>query len=128
MLNRNRIRIATVAGSVAVAAGCASKPVEPTLADVMRDHSVEAQRQSEIKKELARDWERGNELAEDGERLVARGERRVEEAEDARERGLEEIERGREQIVEGEELKASSEQRFRERFPDLSLEPYRVER
>lgn len=103
--------------------GCASQPAEPTLADTMREHSAEQQRQSDAKKQLARDWERGAELAESGRELVARGESRIEDAEKAMARGADEIERGTEQIAEGEELKARSERRFRELFPDLTLEP-----
>lgn len=128
MTTINRIRLATIAGSIVLAAGCASKPVEPTLADAMRGHSEQAQRQSQAKKELARDWERGSELADDGRELVARGEKRIEDAEEAMERGLAEVERGNEQVVEGEELKARSERQFRDRFPDLSLEPANGER
>lgn len=117
------IRLAMIAGSFVLAAGCASKPVEPTLADSMREHSEQSQRQSEAKKELARDWERGSALIEEGRERVERGQQRIEEAEKAIERGTAEIERGNEQVTEGRTLKAQSEQRFRERFPDLSLEP-----
>lgn len=117
------IRLAMIAGSFVLVAGCASKPVEPTLADAMRGHSEESQRLSETKKELARDWERGSALIEEGSERVARGEQRIEQAEQAIEKGTAEIERGNEQIAEGRALKAQSEQRFRERFPDLSLEP-----
>lgn len=103
--------------------GCASTPSEPTLADSMREHSAEQQRQSDAKKQLARDWERGAQLVEAGEKLVARGEERIEDAEQAIKKGRSEIELGNQQILEGQALKAESERRFRERFPDLSLEP-----
>lgn len=116
------IRLATVLCTLFLAAGCASKSVEPTLADAMRGHSEEAQRDSEAKKALAQDWERGAELLEEGRKSVARGEQRIRDAEKAIERGTAEIERGNQQIAAGTELKTRSERRFRERFPDLPLE------
>ncbi|MGK7295835.1 MAG: hypothetical protein ACNS61_08420 [Candidatus Wenzhouxiangella sp. M2_3B_020] len=120
--------ILAIAATLALTAGCASKPTEPTLADAMRAHSDEQQRQSEIKKELAADWERGNELLRAGSKRIARGEQRIEEAELAIEKGTAEIESGTEQMAEGRALKAESERRFRERFPELSLDPYAAER
>ena len=124
MIRSESRKIAAFAVAVLLTAGCATRP---TLADAMRAHSDEQQRQSEVKKELAADWERGNELLEAGRKKVARGERRIEEAEQAIERGTAEIESGTEQMAEGRALKAQSERRFRERFPGLSLDPYAVE-
>lgn len=125
--DRKPVRCATIVGTFILATGCASKPVEPTLADAMRDHSEDAQRESMAKQELARDWERGAELVAEGSERVARGKQRIEDAEKAIERGTSEIERGNQQIAEGAALKARSEQRFRERFPELSLEPGNAE-
>ena len=113
-----------IVAALGLAAGCASKPTEPTIADAMRAHSDEQQRQSEFKKELAADWERGNALLDAGSKKIARGERRIEEAEEAIEKGQAEIESGTAQMAEGRALKAQSERRFRERFPELSLDPY----
>lgn len=116
-------KLMVVGAILLFAGGCASNPAEPTLADSMREHSAEQQRQSDAKQQLARDWERGAKLIEAGEKLVARGEERVKDAEEAIEKGTSEIELGTEQILEGRELKAQSERRFRERYPDLPLEP-----
>lgn len=116
-------KLMVVGAILLLAGGCASNPAEPTLADSMREHSAEQQRQSDAKQQLARDWERGAELVQSGEKLVARGEERIEAAEKAMEKGTSEIERGNEQILEGEELKTRSERRFREQFPDLPLDP-----
>lgn len=127
MFFSQKVAIAACAAAALLTAGCASKPTEPTLADAMRAHSDEQQRQSEVKKKLAADWERGNELLEAGRKQVARGERRIEEAEQAIEKGQAEIESGTAQMAEGRALRAQSERQFRERFPELSLNPNAIE-
>lgn len=109
--------------SIALAAGCASTQPAPTLADAMRGHSDEAQQEAELKRELAKNWERGNKLEATGERRVARAREQIEDAEQKIEDARAAIERGEREVAEGRALKAENERRFRERFPDLSLQP-----
>jgi len=109
--------------AVSVLAGCASTPPEPTLADAMRGHSYEAQYQAELKRELAKRWERGDELENTGERRVERSREEIEQAEEKIAKARQAIERGNREIAEGREMKAESERRFQRRFPDLSLDP-----
>ncbi|MDT8410521.1 MAG: hypothetical protein RQ741_13060 [Wenzhouxiangellaceae bacterium] len=94
----------------------------------MRQHSDQQQRQSEIKRQLAKDWERGDELIETGRKKVERGQNRIDKAEKELEKGTEEVEQGTRQIAEGQRLKAESERRFRARFPDLEIDPDNIER
>ena len=108
---------------ITLAAGCASTPSEPTRADAMRGHSDEAQRETDLKRELAERWERGDELERTGERRVERAQEQIAKAEENIREAREAIERGNREIVEGRELKIESERRFEARFPDLSLEP-----
>jgi len=108
---------------ITLAAGCASTPPEPTLADAMRGHSDEAQQEAELKRDLAKRWERGNKLETTGERRVERAREQIEEAEQTIVDARAAIERGNVEIAEGRELKAESERRFRARFPEASLEP-----
>ena len=116
-----KLSVATI--SIALAAGCASTPSEPTLADAMRGHSDEAQQQADLKRELAKNWERGAKLETTGERRVARAREQIAEAEQKIEDARDAIERGNREVAEGRALKAESERRFRERFPDQSLQP-----
>jgi predicted nucleic acid-binding Zn-ribbon protein len=109
---------------ITLAAGCASTPPEPTLADAMRGHSAEAQQEAELKRDLAKRWERGNKLETTGKNRVERAREQINEAEQKIVEARDAIERGTGEIAEGRELKAESERRFRARFPDASLEPY----
>lgn len=109
--------------ATALVAGCASTSSEPTFADAMRGYSDEAQQEVELKRELAKRWERGNKLEQTGEQRVARAEDQIEQAEQSISKARDAIKAGNQEIAEGRELKAESERRFRARFPELSLEP-----
>lgn len=116
-------RTGTITLLFTLAVGCASTPPEPTLADAMRGHSDEAQQEAELKRDMAKRWERGNKLETTGERRVERAREQIEEAEQEIADARDAIERGNDEIAEGRQLKAESERRFRARFPDASLEP-----
>ncbi len=99
--------------------GCASKP---TIADAMRDHAGSSQTRADLKKDLAKSWERGQELVVTGEERVKRGESRIESAEKQIAKGKKEIEKGNQEISGGTKAMRDSESRFRAAFPDETLE------
>lgn len=121
-------RLVLIGAVVALTAGCASKPVQPTLGDAMREHSEDMQREADTRQQLAEDWERGAALVKAGEKKVERGEQLIREAEELLEKGTRQVERGTREIAEGRALKTTSERLFRELFPDLSLDPDNIDR
>lgn len=108
-------------------AGCASKPPEPTMLDLMRAQKAELQTQVDLKAELVREWEQGTQqLAEatrrqqEAERRASQAERRLRDAERDLRRAQQDAERAR---AEGEAARAriaGSESRFRDAFPEVA--------
>lgn len=105
----------------AIIGGCASEPTAPTVADRMRGHASEIQKEADLKSSLAQQWERGRELAGTGNRKIEEGERRLRAAERDMERAREQIRNGRSEVREGQKLVQEAEQRFRREFPGLEL-------
>lgn len=107
------------AGAVVITlAGCASTP---NTADIMRAHAADAQSQVDLKNQLAKDWSRGANLVQSGEKRVKRGEKKVKSAEEELKEGQDQVERGNQEIAEGRKLMQESEQHFHENFPSLEL-------
>lgn len=106
----------------AVVSGCASNP---SKGDLMRDHrsevQIQAQAEGELQDQLARDWDRGQELIESGNNNIADGEKRIEAAKEELKRGKEQVEQGKRELAEGKELVQTSERGFRDAF-DSDLE------
>lgn len=101
--------------------GCASQSQPPTAADVMRGHASDAQEEADLRIELAKTWERGQELTESGKKKVDEGEERLSKAEREIREAQELISEGRSEVAEGTSLVQESERRFQERFPGLEL-------
>ncbi len=107
---------------------CASKPAEPSMADLMREHKTELQAQIDLKTELARSWDQGTAQGADAARRLQDAERRARDAErrqrsaeaDLR-KAREDAERARRDADAARQRVADSERRFREAFPELSL-------
>jgi len=110
-----------LAGSLMLA-GCSSKPAAPSMSDMMRGHATESQTRTDLKSDIAKDWDRGQKLIADGNKNVREGERRVERAERDLETGRTQLQRGQRELEEGNRLVQDSERRFREAFPELQLE------
>jgi len=100
--------------------GCSSKP---TTADLMRGHATDAQAQVDLKKQLAKDWEKGTKLVSSGERKVSDGQKRIRNAERDLERARKQVETGNQEIAEGSKLVADSERVFKETFPTQNTNP-----
>ncbi|GGW52036.1 hypothetical protein [Alishewanella tabrizica] len=100
--------------------GCSSKP---TTADLMRSHATDAQTQVDLKKQLAKDWEKGTKLVSSGERKVSDGQKRIRNAERDLERARKQVETGNKEIAEGSKLVADSERVFKETFPTQNTNP-----
>lgn len=118
-MQRNRILTALALSSVVlVGAGCSN---QPTTADLMRDYAAEQSTEVALKKELAKDWEKGTKLVDTGEKRVKRAEKDIRQAEKQLRDARKALEKGKREIVRGQKLKARSERKFRARFPDSSL-------
>lgn len=98
--------------------GCASNQ---TTADLMREDASTGQAQVDLKKQIAKDWEKGKKLIATGENRVEDGEKQVKSAEGNLEQGQEKIQRGRREIAEGEKLILESERTFRKDYPEVDL-------
>lgn len=99
--------------------GCSDD--QETTADVMRDDASEGQTQVDMKKQIAKDWERGKEIIASGAELVEEGAEQVESAHHKFESGQETIKRGEQKIAEGQKLVNESERKFRELYPGVDL-------
>ncbi|MDO8862088.1 hypothetical protein Q6D67_10270 [Haliea sp. E1-2-M8] len=110
-----------IAIGAVIVTGCASKPAEPTVADRMRGHAADIQREADLKSSLAQQWEQGGALIATGTRRVDEGERRMREAEREMEKARAQVARGRNEVSEGEQLVEDAEQKFRQEFPELKL-------
>ncbi|MBS3762884.1 MAG: hypothetical protein KGZ25_06225 [Planctomycetes bacterium] len=101
--------------------GCTSKPTKPTTADLMKQHATDLQSDVNLRNQLAKEWERAQDLIARGQKRVKNGEKRVKAAERDLKRAQEDIERGEREIAEGQKLVNESERKFRENFPDLEI-------
>lgn len=99
--------------------GCSDDP--ETTADVMRDDASEGQAQVDMKKQIAKDWERGKEMIASGAELVEEGAEQVESAQEEFESGQKTIEHGEQKIAEGQKLVNESERKFQELYPGVDL-------
>lgn len=91
--------------AVCALTACAGKP---TIGDAMRGHADQDQASVDLQKKLAKDWERGSRLAQTGDKRVKTAQR--------------ELERGQQEVADGTRLMEESERRFREAFPNLTLD------
>lgn len=104
---------------VLAGAGCANN--QPTTADLMRDHAAVQGAEVAVKKGLAKDWEKGTKLIATGEERVQRAEKEIRQAEKKLRESRKTLQKGKREIEQGTTLKARSEQKFRNEFPDSSL-------
>ncbi len=113
------VSVCLAAGVVMVMlAGCSSVP---TASDFMREDASEQHAQVKVKGQLAKDWDKGEELVKSGEDLVKSGENIIKNAESDLEKGRERVEKGNEKITEGKVLMQESEQKFQENFPGVDI-------
>ncbi|MBM3316683.1 MAG: hypothetical protein FJY75_02415 [Candidatus Eisenbacteria bacterium] len=101
--------------------GCAGKSKSPTLGETMAGHADDTQELAKLKRDLAKEWERGAKLVSEGEKRVQRGERQIRTAERELQRGREAVATGQAEVLQGQQLMQSSEARFRELFPDAPI-------
>mgnify|MGYP003659354261 CR=1 FL=1 len=100
-------------------AGCATQA--PTPADLMRDYAAVQGAEVALKRDLAKDWEKGTELVVTGEKRVERAEKDIRQAEKDLRDSRKALQKGQREIERGQRLKTSSELKFRSAFPDSSL-------
>lgn len=112
-------KIILVGVAFLVAGGCSSNP---TPADVMTQHAVQGQTETDLARQLARDWEKGAELARRGEQRLKDGEKRVKAAESEMRRGREDIRRGQREIAEGQKMMSESKKKFQVSFPGIQVD------
>jgi len=96
--------------------GCAGREKPATTADIMRGYAADVQAEVELKEQLAKDWERGSELAQTGRERIRDGQEMIQE-------GNSQINQGKREVTQGTQLMQDSERRFRENFPGLQLRP-----
>jgi hypothetical protein len=120
-----KIRICLAGGVImAVLAGCSGTSgtkAGPSTGDIMREYATESQARADLKKQLARDWERGSKLMKSGEKRARDGERRIAAAERELLRAKEAVKQGYKEISDGTALMLESERLFREKYPDQEL-------
>jgi exonuclease III len=122
-MKRSKCFISLVVGIIAaMVSGCATSP---SNADRMREHrsdtEVRAQVETELKDQLAQDWEKGKNLIASGNKNIAEGEKMIESSERDLRSGKNQVELGKRQFAEGTELVRDSESRFRDAFGDIEL-------
>ena len=108
----------SVVAMTAALVGCSS---QPSTADLMRAHADDAQARADLRKQFAKDWDRGSDLIRSGEKRVEKGEKQITSAEQDLKDGNEKVAQGKNEIAEGKKLMQESEQLFREHFPALEL-------
>lgn len=113
------LTVAALSSIMLIGAGCSS---QPTTADLMRDYAAEQNAEVKLKKELAKDWEKGNKLIATGEKRVDRAEKDIRKAEKQIRDARKAMEKGKREMDKGRKLKASSERKFRAQFPDSTLQ------
>ena len=119
MLNTRFPTILALSGVVLLGAGCANN--QPTTADLMRDYAAVQGAEVALKKDLAKDWEKGNTLIAAGEKRVQRAEKDIRQAEKELRNARKALQKGKREIEQGKKLKAGSERKFRNEFPESSL-------
>ncbi len=122
-MKSSRFFISLVVGIIAaMVSGCATNP---SNANLMREHrsdvDTRAQAESELKDQLALNWEKGQELIESGNKNIVDGEKVIVLAERTLTRGRNQVERGKRELAEGNDLVRDSESRFRDAFGDIEL-------
>ncbi len=109
------LKIVFIVGAMALSlAGCSAKP---TKSELMLQQTATTQEETRLKKQLAKDWERGAELIKTGEERVEDGEDLVDSGESEVNKGKKAIKKGKNEIAEGKKLMQTSERRFEEAFP-----------
>ena len=127
-MKSSKVYIGLAAGGIAaMISGCATSP--STNANLMREHrsevEVRAQAESELKDQLAQDWENGQNLIASGNQNIENGEKMMDSADRAFIRGRDRLELGKRELAEGTDLVRNSEARFRDEFGDLDLSEHR---
>lgn len=89
----NKIKFASIAFVLLLAAGCAGK--QPTFADNMRSG--------------ANEWDKGNDLVESGKEQMKKGEEQQREAKEQMATGKKNVEEGEEKIKDGKFLIETTE-------------------
>lgn len=119
-MQKNRIlTVVALSSIVLVGAGCSTN--QPTTADLMRNHASEQSAEASLKKNLAKDWDKGTQLIDTGEKRVKRAEKDIRQAEKQLRDARKALEKGKREMAQGQKLKASSERKFRAQFPDSTL-------
>lgn len=99
-------KVILAVATVLMLAACASN--KPDIGSIMQQHAIEDQAAADLQKKLSKDWKRGSKLVQTGTKRAQQGEKA--------------LERGNQEVAEGTKLMEESERRFREAFPDLTLE------
>ncbi len=99
--------------------GCANK--QPSTADLMRQHAAEDSSRAAIQKDLAKQWDRGNELIASGTKQIKVAEKQISQSEKQLREAQRELKQAKRDVSKGERLKQQAEKRFSEEFPRSSL-------
>lgn len=109
-----------LASLVAIAlAGCANK--QNSTADLMRQHAAQDSSRAAMQKDLAKQWDRGNELIISGTKQLEVAEKREKQAEKQLRQAQKNLKQAKRDIAKGERLKQRAEKRFAEEFPQSRL-------
>ena len=91
--------------------GCSHKE---SIGKMMLKSSNTETKDLDLKKELAKKWEKGS-------TLLTKGKDQVEDGQDYIEKGNDLVEEGEENVAEGKKLIEESEKTFEIKFPDIKL-------
>lgn len=109
-----------LAGILALTAtGCANK--QPSTADLMRQQAAQGSSTASLQKQLAKQWDEGNDLVVSGTKRIQKAEKDVREAEKELREAQRDLKRAKRDVAKGERLRKQAEKRFAEEFGQASL-------
>lgn len=104
---------------VLTATGCANK--QPSTADLMRQQAAQGSSTANLQKQLAKQWDQGNDLIASGNKRIQKAEKDVRAAEKELREAQRDLKNAKRDVAKGERLKKKAEKRFSEEFPQTSL-------
>lgn len=106
----------TVTGMLAMLlTGCANK--QPSTADLMRQHAAQDSSRAALQKDLAKQWDRGNELIVSGNKRIESAQKKASQAEKRLHEAQRELKQAKQDVAKGERMRNRAEKRFADEFP-----------
>lgn len=115
----NQASIALASILLLTATGCANK--QPSTADLMRQQAAQGSSTANVQKQLAKQWDEGNDLIASGTKRIQKAEKDVRKAENELREAQRDLKRAKRDVAKGERLKEKAEKRFAQEFPRTSL-------